>query len=158
MRSLRVLLCAAIVAALVPVAAAADSARIVVYLPWDSLQRSRNTIFDEKSRVAEVKPGRFFVMNVEPGPHVLIAGDGMPLVVSPHANQATFVRVTRVISFERSGKVDMPALELRSKEEGEFDLRFLVYISPKEIFSSCVSKQDPLLHQKPKLKPRQSNP
>lgn len=52
----------------------------------------------------------------------------------------------------------MAALELRSKEQGEFDLRFLVYVSPKEIFSSSVSKQDPLLHEKPKLKSRKSNP
>jgi hypothetical protein len=157
MRLPRVLLAAVIGAILVPFLVAEDSPKIVVYLDWDSLQHSRLTISADGVRVAEVKPGRFFVMNAHPGPHVLIAGEGVPIVVDARANEKTFVRGARHIEFGPSGKVDTPVLEIMSPEQGELDLRFLVYVSPKQIFSSAVSKEDPFLQQTPKLKTRKSS-
>ena len=135
---------------------AEDTARIVFYLPWDGLQHSRLKVtFDEVS-AAEVKPGQFFVINAEPGRHVLVAGEGIPIVVEASLGRDSFVRVTRQIEFGPSGKTGFPALEVMSPEQAHPEV-VLVYIERKKMFSAKVSKEDPFLHQRPKLKPRISS-
>lgn len=60
---------------------AKDSARIIIYLPWDSLQHSHLRVSLDEVSVAEIRAGRFFAVNAEPGRHVLGAGEGIPVVV-----------------------------------------------------------------------------
>jgi len=40
-------------------------AEIFVYVPWDSSQHSRLTVFLDGTPAAEVQPGRFFLINVD---------------------------------------------------------------------------------------------
>ena len=144
----------ALVLVLLPFLAAEDSAQIVVYLSWDSPQRGRLTIFCDGARMAEAQAGRFFVINVEPGRHVLIAGDGIPATVDVRAKGESFVRVGREIEIGPSGKTTIPVLEDLSPEQARLDMINLVYVSPKKIFSTSVSEGDPFLPQRPKLKTR----
>jgi hypothetical protein len=144
----------ALVLVLLPFLAAEDSAQIVVYLSWDSPQRGRQTVFCDGARMAEVQAGRFFVINVEPGRHVLIAGDGIPTTVDVPAKGESFVRVGREIEIGPSGKTSIPVLEDLSPEQARLDMINLVYVSPKKIFSTSVSEGDPFLQQRPKLKTR----
>jgi len=74
MRPMRMGFAAVVALFLLPFLAAEDSAKIVVYLPWNCPQRGRLTIFCDGTRMAEVQAGRFFVINAGPGRHVLIAG------------------------------------------------------------------------------------
>ena len=152
MQSFRVTFAAVVWLVLVPSLIAKDAARIVIYLPWDSLQHSRLKIsFDEVS-IAEIKPGRFFVINAEPGRHVLVAGEGIPIVVEASSGRESFVRVADQIELTPSGKTEIPALEVMSIEEAHTEVVNLVYIERKKIFSPAVSKEDPYLHRRPKLK------
>lgn len=154
MRQMRVGLGAAIVLALLPFLAAEDSAKIVVYSTWDSPQRGKLTIFCDGVRMAEVQAGRFFVINAEPGRHVLVAGDGIPTTVEARAKGESFVRVAREMEVGPSGKASIPVLEDRSAEEAIRDLIHLVYLQPAKIFSTSVSEKDPFAQQPPKLKTR----
>ena len=70
-----VALAAVIGSALLPFLAAEDSAKIFLYYPWDSLRHSRITISCDEVPTAEVQPGRFFLIDVRPGQHVLIPGE-----------------------------------------------------------------------------------
>jgi hypothetical protein len=158
MRPFRIISVAVIGLALVPLLAAEDSAQIFVYLPWDSLQHSRLKISFDDVYVADVQPGRFFVINTNPGQHVLVADEGIPAVVEAHAERKCFVRVARQIEFGPSGKTDIPALEVVPSEDAHRDIVNLVYVNPKKIFSTAVSKEDPFLHQRPKLKTRVAPP
>jgi len=154
MRSTRLGFAVALVLVLLPFLAAEDSAQIVVYLSWDSPQRGRQTVFCDGARMAEVQAGRFFVINVEPGRHVLIAGDGIPTTVDLPAKGESFVRVGREIEIGPSGNTSIPVLEDLSPEQARLDMINLVYVSPKKIFSPSVSEGDPFLQQRPKLKTR----
>jgi hypothetical protein len=129
---------------------ARDSAKIIVYLPWDSLQHSRLKISVDEVSVAEIRPGRFFVINAEPCRHVL--GEGIPTVVEASPDRESFVRVARQIELLPSGKTDIPALEVMSAEQARPEVVNLVYVERKKIFSPSVSKEDPFLRQRPKLK------
>ena len=157
MRPFRATFAALVGLVLVQSRLAKDSARIVVYLPWDSLQHSRLRISLDEVSVAEIRPGRFFVINAEPGRHLLVAGEGIPTVVDASSSRNSFVRVARQIEFGPSGKTDIPALEIMSPEQAQPEVVNLVYLDPKKIFSSAVSKVDPLSQQRPKLKTRGSS-
>lgn len=152
MKPLRMILAGILAFALVPLFAAEDPAKIIVYVPWDSLQHSRLKVSFDEVPVAEVQPGRFFVINGRPGSHVLIAGNGIPAVIEARANENFFICVTRHIEIGQSGKVGFPALEVLSAEQARHDLINLVYISPKKIFSSAVSKTDPFSRAAPRLR------
>ena len=137
---------------LVPLLTAEDSARIFVYSPWDSLQHSRLKILFDGAPVAEIRPGQFFVVNADPGSHLVDTGEGLPTVVKAAAGGKYFVRVERIIEIGPSGKTGVPSLELRSAEQSRSEIVNLVYLGPKKIFSPVVSKEDPFLHERPKLK------
>jgi hypothetical protein len=92
------------------------------------------------------------VVNADPGRHVLVAGEGIPTIVEASSGRDSFVRVARHIEFGPSGKIDVPALEVMSPEQAQPDIVNLVYLNPKRIFSPAVSKVDPFLNQRPKLK------
>ena len=157
MRSFRVTFAAVVWLVLVQSLMAKDNARIVVYLPWDSLQHSRLKISCDEVSVAEIRPGRFLVINAEPGRHVLVAGEGIPTVVEASSDRESFVRVAAQIELTPSGKTDIPALEVMSPEQAHPEVVNLVYVERKRIFSPVVSKEDPFVHQHPKLKTRGSN-
>jgi hypothetical protein len=84
----------------------------------------------------------------------LMAGDGIPTVVAARTGQGAFVRVARQIEVGSSGKSKIPVLEVLSPEQARLDMVNLAYVSPKKVFSPSVSKEDPLLHERPKLKTR----
>lgn len=150
----RIGLVAAFALIVVPFLAAENSAKIVVYLPWDSPQRGKLTIFCDGIRVAEVQRGRFFVINTEPGRRVLIAEDGIPATIDVPAEGESFVRVARETDIGPSGTTNVPVLEDLSPDRARLDMINLVYVSPKKIFSNSVSAEDPFLQQAPKLKAR----
>ena len=154
MKSSRIGFVVAVVLLSLPLLAGEDSAKIVVYLPWDSPQRGRLTIFCDGTRMAEVQAGRFFVINAEPGRHVLIAGDGIPTTIDVRAEETSFVRVARETEIGPSGQTSVPVLDDLSREQARLDLINLVYVNPKKIFSTSVSEEDPFLQQRPKLKTR----
>lgn len=156
MRTARIGLAAAMGLVLLPFLAAENPAKIVVYLPWDSPQHRRLTISFDGARVAEVQAGRVFVINAEPGRHVLIAGDGIPATVEVRANGESFVRVARATVIGPSSKTSIPVLEDLSPDRARLDMINLLYVNPKKVFSTSVSKEDPFLQQQPKLKTRDS--
>jgi len=146
-----------VILSLLPLLVAENSAKIFVYCPWDSLQRSRLTISFDNIRGAEIQPGRFFLLNVKAGSHVLIPGPGVPLVVDIGASEEAFVRVGRRIEMGPGGTTDSPMLDLPDPEVARLDLVNLVYVAPKKIHSDSVAKTDPFSHQVPKLKTRNSS-
>jgi hypothetical protein len=104
--------------------------------------------------MAEVQAGRFFVINAEPGRHVLIAGDGIPTTVDIRAKGELFVRVGREIEIGSSSTTSIAVLQDLSPEQARLDMINLVYVNPKKIFSTSVSGEDPFLQQRPKFKTR----
>src|SRR5215469_16091121 len=143
-----------VLAAIALILASQKLAEIFVYVPWDSSQHSRLTVFLDGTPAAEIQPGRFFLINADSGRHVLMAGDGIPTVVVARTGQDAFVRVARQIEVGPSGKNENPVLEVLSPEQARLDMVNLAYVRPKKGFSPSVSKEDPFLHERPKLKTR----
>jgi hypothetical protein len=148
---------AAIGLVLLPLLLAEGSANIYVYSDWESPQRSKLTISYDGVSVAQLQPGRYLVINAQPGRHVLIAGEGIPTFVEVRAAEESFVRVGRQIEINQSGKSDIPVLEVQSPEQARHEIVNLVYIAASKIFSPFVSKQDPSVPALPKLKNRNAN-
>lgn len=158
MRKLRVILAASIGLVLVPlVGAAPGKAEIVVYLPWESAQQARLKISYDGAPAAEIQPGRFFVINADPGRHLLRAGKGKPTAVDARAREESFVRVGRDIEIGPAGESDIPVLEVLSPEQARLEIINLVYVKAKKIFSSVVSREDPFVRRRPELKTRNSS-
>ncbi len=158
MRQLRLIFTIAILAvAFLPVVAAENPAKIFVYLPWDSLQHSRLTVSVDGAPAAMVRPGRFFLFNADSGRHLLMAGDGIPIAVEARSSKDVFLRIAREVEIGPSGKSEIPVLEVLSPEQARPEIVNLVYVAPKEIFSPLVNKEDPFLHERPKLKTRSGN-
>ena len=154
---LRVATAAAVGLALLRLLLAEDAAKVYVYSDWEAPQRSKLTISYDGVPVAQLQPGRYLVINAQPGRHVLIAGDGVPTVVDARAGEDSFVRVGRHIEINQSGKSDIPVLEVESPEQARHELVNLIYIPASKIFSTLVSKQDPSVPARPKLKNRDAN-
>lgn len=149
------LLFAAVIAGLSLFAAAQDSAKVFVYCPWEAPRHARLTISMDDAPMAEIQSGRFFVINVKPGKHVLMAGEGVPLAIDPKASQELFVLLARDIAVGPSGQSDVPMLAVIAPEQARHEMVNLVYIASKKILSDSVSEQDPSVQEKPKLKRRQ---
>jgi len=155
MRStLRRFLLIAFIAGLSLFAAAQDSAKVFVYCPWEAPRHARITISLDDAPMAEIQSGRFFVINVKPGKHMLVAGEGVPLAIEPHAGQDLFVLLARDIEVGPSGQSEVPMLAVIAAEQARHEMVNLVYISSKKILSDSVSEQDPSVKEKPKLKTR----
>lgn len=155
--ALRIVVTATVGFFLFPLLLAQNAAKVYVYSPWESPQHSKLTISYDGVSVAEVQPGRFLVINAQPGRHVLIAGDGVPTVVEVKAGEESFVRLGRHIEISQSGQSDIPVVETQSPDQARHEIANLVYVSAAKIFSDSVSKQDPSVQQLPKLKNHNPN-
>jgi hypothetical protein len=136
------------------VLASEDTARIYVYSQWDSGQSSWLPITYDGTKIAKLKAGRFFAVQVSPGQHRLSAGQGVPLSIEVHAGEDQFVGLEQNITLTQSGESIIPVLTLASPEEARHVVAQLVYISPSKISSTAVDKQDPTVDWSPSLQPR----
>jgi hypothetical protein len=137
--------------ALFALLASQDSARIFVYAQRESAARSWRPILCDGVLVAKLKRGSFFAINVPPGRHALSIVKGVGTFVAAAAGNDSFVRLDAQIEIGRPptlvmGKVD-PAVARQ-------EMRFVLYIEPKQVLSPSVSTSDPRTSLEPRLKPR----
>lgn len=130
--------------------AAEDSVRIFVYADRDSAQKSCVPVYLDGVLIAEIKLGKFLAINVSPGQHILIAGEGAPEPVTAKKSEEFFVRLEQ--HFESaSGKTTMLALSAKTRSQGRTEIGHLVYLDPGKIYSKLVSREDPILLEEPAL-------
>jgi len=137
------------------VLAAEDSARIFVYADWDSPQKSYVPVYFDGVLIAEIKRGRFFAINVLPGQHILIAGEGVPEPVNAKQGKEFFVRLEQDVELSASGKTAMLALSVKTTAQGKTEIGHLVYLDSGKIYSKLVSRGDPSLLEQPTLQKRE---
>lgn len=127
---------------------------IYVYANWESPQRKWVDIACDDKIVAQVKAGRFFVINVPPGRHALTERDGIPAFIDLHSGEKSYVRLDR----EVDGQTVMPVLTRMSPAEAEKEMVHLAYIDPAKAFSNSVPEEDPrdVGQRHPQLKTRGS--
>jgi len=141
--------------ALLALFASQDSARIFVYAQRESAARSWRPILCDGILVAKLKRGNFFAINVPPGRHMLSVANGVGTFVNATVGNDSFVRLDSQIEIGESpalvmGKVD-PAVARQ-------EMRFVLYIDPKQVLSTSVSKADPRPPVEPRLKSREPRP
>ena len=135
-----------------------ELARIYVYAQRETPVRSWRPISCDGTVVAKIRRGTFFEVNVAPGRHGLSERNGVPLFVEVKAGAESFVRLDQEIEI---GEPPAPVLSNVPPEVARSEMRFVLYIDPKEVLSPSVSKSDPTAHREPQLRTRdenQSNP
>ena len=132
-------------------AASQESARIYVYAPRETAIRSWLPVQCDGTPVAKIKRGNFFAINVAAGKHMLSGGKGVPLFVDSPAGSEAFVRLAWQVEI---GEPQTLVFDNVPARVGRNELRFVVYIEPKQALSNSVPKTDP--HPPPELqfKPR----
>lgn len=133
------------------VASAEDSIRVFVYSQRETPARSWMPIVCDGMRVADVKRGFFFVVNVSPGRHSLSVTDGVPVSVEASSGKEVFVRVDWNHELGRS---PIPVLSRVEMERAKKEMRFLSYVDDKRIHSDAVPLRDPRPAENPSLKVR----
>jgi hypothetical protein len=144
--------------AFISLAAAAESAtRIYVFADWDSPQHAWIPIYCDGALIAKVKAGKFLAIEVPPGQHTLLAGDGIPVSLDTSPRKDVFVAVQYNIRLYPSGKSSIPVLAIFPESEARIKIVHLVYIETTQMYSPLVSRQDPTLLWRPELKKRNAD-
>ncbi|MGE5112448.1 MAG: hypothetical protein ACM3JB_16405 [Acidobacteriaceae bacterium] len=144
--------------AFVSLAATAESTtRIYVFADWDSPQHAWIPIYCDGALVAKVKAGKFLAIEVPPGQHTLLAGDGVPLPFEIFPGKDVFVAVQYHMRLYPSSKSTIPVLAIFPESEARIKIVHLVYIETKQMHSPLVSRQDPTVLWRPELKKRNAN-
>lgn len=144
--------------AFLSLSAAAESAtRIYVFADWDSPQHAWIPIYCDGALIAKVKAGKFLAIEVSPGRHTLLAGDGVPLPLETSTGKDVFVAAQYYVRLYPSGKSSIPVLAIFPESEARIKIVHLVYIETKQMYSPQVSRQDPTLLWRPELKKRNAN-
>ena len=134
---------------LLPSAHAVDRARIYVYVQTETPARAWFPIWCDGKAVARIKRGRFFVIYVAPGRHMLSDEKGVPTFVEARSGQKSFVRL------DWNVKVDGPEISVLNEVDpatARNDLLYLSYIDANQSLSKAVPKTDP--REPPQLRRR----
>ena len=135
-----------------PAATADDLSRVFVYSQRDTPARSWMTIVCDGERIAEVKRGFFFALNVRPGRHSLSLADGVPISVEVRSGGQAFVRIDWNHDVRRP---PIPVLNRVVEERAMREMRFLTYVDTKRIHSAFVPGVDPRPPESPQLRTRE---
>jgi hypothetical protein len=81
-----------------------DFARVYVYVKIDAVVRSWRQVLCDGALVAEVKRGKFFVLNLASGKHTLSDTDGIPVSLDVRSGKDYFVRLERSFIVSPSSK------------------------------------------------------
>jgi hypothetical protein len=127
------------------------SARIYVYARRDTAARRWLAISCGNAVVAEIKQGTFFAVDLEPGQYVLSLERGVPIVIDAHSSEASFVRLDWHYGMERA---PIPVLSKAPEKQARKEMKFLIYISPRQVHSSLVPRSDPDPPVEPRLHTR----
>ena len=100
---------------------------------------------------AEVRRGTFFTITCDPGPHVLIIDQGVPVAVEARADRPVYVRLDWHYQL---GRRPIPVLGVVPVRIAEAELRHLNYIEAKKVRSAAVLKSDPRSAEEWRLKTR----
>jgi hypothetical protein len=103
-------------------------------------------------RIAEVKQGFFFAVNLPPGRHSLSLADGVPVSVDLRLGEEAFVRVDWNHDVRRR---PIPVLNSVVAERAKREMRLLSYVDAKRIHAAADSGSDPRSPEKPQLKARE---
>jgi len=128
--------------------------QIYVYAHWESPERRWVEIACDAEIVAKVKAGRFFVIDLPPGRHVVSEREGIPAFVEVRSGEPSFVRLDR----EVDGQTVMPVLVNMSATEASKEISHLAYIDAAKALSNSVPRKDPRDLRQPQLKTRDHNP
>jgi hypothetical protein len=137
---------------LLPSARAEGLARIYVYVQLETPARSWFPILCDGTVVAKLKRGRFFVVNVAPGRHMLSDKEGVPVFVDVRSGEKSFIYLEW-----RNGEVPGPALPVwtvADRDRARRDMIYLTYIDADKALSKSVPKTDPREGPQPRLRRR----
>lgn len=118
----------------------AETGRVFVYANELTEASKWMLVSCQGEPAAEVKAGRVFALELEPGRYALSVKRGVPVNVEIQRGRAAFVRVDW--NFGTAG-APTPILRLMRPESGQDESRPLFYIEPKRAYSASVLKQDP---------------
>ena len=130
---------------------AQNPARIYVYAQRDTAARSWLPISCNSVVVAELKRGRFFAINVEPGPYTLFVEEGLPLSVDARSGEDSFVRLDWDYGIDRP---PIPVLSKVYKDGAQREMKYLTYVDARRVHSNQVPKADPGGRLQPQLRKR----
>lgn len=127
------------------------SARIYVYARRDTAARHWLPVSCGGAVVAGIKQGTFFVLNVKLGRYVLSLEAGVPIVIDAGSTEATFVRLDWSYGIDRA---PIPVFSKVPEKQARQEMRFLSYISSKQVHSAQVPSRDPDPPVEPRLQRR----
>lgn len=136
---------AAIIAAaslmLLPATRAQTLTQVYVYVQQETPARSWFPVWCDRVLVAKIKRGRFFVINVAPGRHMVSEEKGVPVFVEARPGKRVFVRLEW-----RNGELPGPAIpvwEVVPQSTARDDMIYLTYIDADKALSKSVPKTEP---------------
>lgn len=132
-----------------PSACADARARIYVYVQMETPARSWFPIWCDGNVIARIKRGRFFVIFVAPGRHMLSDEKGVPVFVNARSGQKSFVRLDWHVNV---GGPEISVLNEVSPGTAHSDMIYLSYIDTNQSLSGSVPKADP--REPPQLRRR----
>jgi hypothetical protein len=132
-------------------ATADDLSRVFVYSQRETPARSWMTVLCDGERIADVRRGFFFIVNVRPGRHSLSLADGVPVSVEVRSGGEVFVRIDWSHDVRRQ---PIPVFNSVVEERAKREMRFLSYVEAKRIHSTAVAGADPRPPDNPQLKTR----
>jgi hypothetical protein len=134
-----------------PQAAPQGQARIHVYSLRETAAHLWMPVKFDGDIAAEVRRGTFFTIACDPGPHVLIIDQGVPVSVEARPDRPAYVRLDWNYQL---GRRPIPVLSTVPARIAEAELRHLSYIEAKKVRSAAVLKTDPRPPEEPRLKTR----
>ena len=141
----------AAVPAAVAQAAPQGPARIFVYSLRETAAHLWMPVNFDGEIAAEVRRGTFFTITCDPGPHILIIEQGVPVAVEARADRPAYVRLDWNYQL---GRRPIPVLGVVPARIAEAELRHLSYVEAKKVRSAAVLKTDPRLAEDLRLKTR----
>lgn len=129
-----------------------DQSRVFVYAHWGMPPKSWTPVSCDGEKMAEIKQGFFFAINLSPGRHVLSLKDGVPVPIDVHAGTDVFVTLGQHQEWNQSPVLVLSTVDEETATKG---LRFASYIEKKRIHSDTVPKSDPRPPAVPQLRIRQ---
>lgn len=124
---------------------------IYVYAQLETPARSWFPIWCDGTIVAKLKRGRFFVVNVAPGRHMLSDGKGVPVWVDAHSGKESFARLDWRMEV---GGPAISVLQVIPRCTARGDMPSLTYIDADKALSKSVRKTDPRKREPPRLRRR----
>ncbi|MBN8730037.1 MAG: hypothetical protein J0L64_05805 [Acidobacteria bacterium] len=135
-----------------PQATPQGPARIFVYSLRETAAHLWMPVTFDGEIAAEVRRGTFFTIACDPGPHVLIIEQGVPVAVEARPDRPAYVRLDWNYQL---GRRPIPVLGVVPARIAEAELRHLSYIEAKKVRSAVVLRSDPRPAEEMRLKTRE---